>query len=225
MDDPQQIIIALIAVAVIILVAFPVHEFSHAWTAYRLGDSTARYQGRLTLDPRAHFDPVGGIVLIVSAIFFRFPIGWARPTPVNPYNLQFGRRGDVLVSVAGPLSNLVLAAAVAIPVRLMWTNSGLMGTILDSLPLALLYNVAFFFVLINVVLFVFNLLPIPPLDGWRALMGLVDARLAYTLRQIEPYGLLLLVGVILIAGNLLFRLITAVLDLLVAGARLVPMPL
>ena len=223
--DVQQIIIALIAVGVIILVAFPVHEFSHAWTAYRLGDSTARYQGRLTLDPRAHFDPIGGVVLIISAIFFRFPIGWARPTPVNPYNLQFGRRGDVLVSVAGPLSNLVLAAAVAIPVRLTWANSGLMGTILDSLPLALLFNVAVFFVLINVVLFIFNLLPIPPLDGWRALMGLVDARLAYSLRQVEPYGLLLLVGVILIAGNLLFRLITAVLDLLVAGARIVPLPL
>jgi len=223
--DTQQIIIALIAVGVIILVAFPVHEFSHAWTAYRLGDSTARYQGRLTLDPRAHFDPIGGIVLIVSAIFFRFPIGWARPTPVNPYNLQFGRRGDVLVSVAGPISNLVLAAAVAIPVRLIWGDSGLMGTILDSLPLALLFNVAVFFVLINVVLFIFNLLPIPPLDGWRALMGLVDPRLAYSLRQVEPYGLLLLVGVILIAGNLLFRLITAVLDLLVAGARIVPLPL
>ena len=223
--DPQQIIIALIAVGVIILVAFPVHEFSHAWMAYRLGDSTARYQGRLTLDPRAHFDPIGGIVLIVSAIFFRFPIGWARPTPVNPYNLQLGRRGDVLVSVAGPLSNLVLAAAVAIPVRLMWGDSALMGTILDSLPLALIYNVAVFFVFINVVLFIFNLLPIPPLDGGRALMGLVDARLAYSLRQVEPYGLLLLVGVILILGGPLFGLIAAVLNVLVAGAGTVPLPL
>jgi Zn-dependent protease len=221
----EQIIIALMAVGVIILVAFPVHEFSHAWAAYRLGDSTARYQGRLTLDPRAHFDPMGGIILIVSALFFRFPIGWARPTPVNPYNLRFGRRGEVLVAAAGPVSNLVMAAAVAIPVRLLWADAGLLGTILDSLPLALIYNVAWFFVFINVVLFVFNLVPIPPLDGWKVLTGLVDARLAYTLRQVEPYGLLLLIGLILIAGTPLFGLMLEIVLFLVGGARMLPLPL
>jgi Zn-dependent protease len=221
----QQIIIALMAVAVVILVAFPVHEFSHAWAAYRLGDSTARYQGRLTLDPRAHFDPIGGIVLIVSALFFRFPIGWAKPTPVNPYNLQFGRRGEVLVAAAGPLSNLVMAAAVAIPVRLIWADSGLMTTIIDSLPLSLLFNVAWFFVFINIVLCIFNLLPIPPLDGWKVVTGLVDARLAFTLRQVEPYGLLLLIGLILIAGTPLFRLMLDIVLLLTGGARMVEMPL
>ncbi|CAN5843281.1 site-2 protease family protein [soil metagenome] len=221
----EQIIIALMAVGVIILIAFPVHEFSHAWAAYRLGDSTARYQGRLTLDPRAHFDPMGGIVLIVSALFFRFPIGWARPTPVNPYNLRFGRRGEVLVAAAGPVSNLVMAAAVAIPVRLLWADAALLGTLLDSLPLALLFNVAWFFVFINVVLFVFNLLPIPPLDGWKVLTGLVDARMAHTLRQVEPYGLLLLIGVILIAGSPLFSLMLNVVLFFVGGARMIPLPL
>ncbi|HUG47246.1 MAG TPA: site-2 protease family protein [Candidatus Limnocylindria bacterium] len=223
--DVQDLVVGLIAAGVIILVAFPVHEFAHAWTAYRLGDSTARYQGRLTLDPRSHFDPIGGVVLLVSALFFRFPIGWARPTPVNPYNLRYGRRGEVLVAAAGPLSNLVLAAAVAIPVRLIWGDGALLGTIVDSLPLALLYNVAWYFVLINVVLFIFNLLPIPPLDGWRVLTGLVDARLGYSLRQIEPYGLLLLFGVVLLGGDYLLRAVTAVLDLFVAGARQVALPL
>ena len=221
----QQIVIALMAVGVIILVAFPVHEFSHAWAAFRLGDSTARYQGRLTLDPRAHFDTVGGVVLIVSSLFFRFPIGWAKPTPVNPYNLRFGRRGEVLVAAAGPLSNLVMAAAVAIPVRLMWADSGLMSTIVDSLPLALLYNVAWFFVFINVVLFIFNLLPIPPLDGWKVLTGMVDARLAYSLRQVEPYGLILLIGVVLIAGSAIFGIMLNIVDFLAGGARMVLLPI
>ncbi len=221
----RDLIVPLIAVAIIIAVAFPVHEFSHAWMAYRLGDSTARYQGRLTLDPRSHFDPVGGIILIVSALFFRFPIGWARPTPVNPYNLDYGRRGEVLVAAAGPVSNVVMAAAVAIPVRLMWGDPGLMSTIAGSLPLALMYNVAWFFVFINVVLFIFNLLPIPPLDGWRVVTGLVDVRMAYTLRQLEPYGLLLLIGVILLAGTPIFRFMLEIVLFLAGGAQMVQMPL
>lgn len=224
MPNLQDLIVPLITVAVIILVAFPVHEFSHAWAAYRLGDSTARYQGRLTLDPRAHFEPLGGIVLIISALFFRFPIGWAKPTPVNPYNLQFGRRGEVLVAAAGPLSNLVMAVAVAIPVRFMWADGGLMSTIVGSLPLTIIYNVIWFFVFINVVLFVFNLLPIPPLDGWKVATGLLDPRTAMGLRQIEPYGLLILIGVILIAGTPIFLFMLDIVLFLTGGARIIELP-
>lgn len=220
----QEFLVPILTVVVIIAVAFPVHEFSHAWAAYRLGDSTARYQGRLTLDPRAHFEPLGGIVLIVTALFFRFPIGWAKPTPVNPYNLQFGRRGEVIVAAAGPLSNLVMALAVAIPVRFMWADGGLMSDIVGSLPLALVYNVAWFFVFINVVLFIFNLLPIPPLDGWKVVTGLLDARTAMSLRQIEPYGLLILIGVILIAGTPIFTFMLDIVLFLTGGARMVVLP-
>ncbi len=84
----EELVSRLIAAAVIILVGFPVHEFFHAFAAYRLGDSTARYQGRLTLNPIAHFDPLGGTILVVSTLLAGFPIGWAKPTPVNPYNLR-----------------------------------------------------------------------------------------------------------------------------------------
>lgn len=223
--DLQSLLPQLIAVGIIILVGFPVHEFSHAWAAYRLGDSTARYQGRLTLDPRAHFDPLGGIILIVSTLFFRFWIGWAKPTPVNPYNLQFGRRGESLVALAGPVSNLVMAAAVAIPVRVIWADRELVQQVVTSLPLALLYNVAFYFVVINAFLFIFNLLPIPPLDGWRVLIGLVDARLAYSLRQVEQYGILLLFALILVGGPVIAFIGFTLIDFFVADAVAFPLPL
>lgn len=220
----EQTVVALIAVAVVILVGFPVHEFSHAWTAFRLGDSTARYQGRLTLDPRVHFDPLGGLILAFGA-FVGFFIGWARPTPVNPYNLQYGRRGEALVAAAGPVSNLVMASVAAIPVRLLWADPQLQATLRDSLPGALVYNVAWYFVLINALLFIFNLLPIPPLDGWKILTGLVDARLAYSLRQIEQYGILLLLAIVLVGGTFIRGILGVLVDFFVAGARPLPLPL
>ncbi|MDQ3938430.1 MAG: site-2 protease family protein [Chloroflexota bacterium] len=220
----EQTIVALIAVAVVILVGFPVHEFSHAWAAFRLGDSTARYQGRLTLDPRVHFDPVGGLILAVGA-FVGFFIGWARPTPVNPYNLQYGRRGEALVAAAGPVSNLVMASVVAIPVRLLSADPQLLRTLADSLPGALVYNVAWYFVLINALLFIFNLLPIPPLDGWKILTGLVDARLAYSLRQIEPYGIFLLLALVLVGGRFIGGILGVMVDFFLAGAPRLPLAL
>src|SRR4029450_1291495 len=113
-----QTVIALVSAVLIILIAFPIHEFSHALAAYRLGDSTARWQGRLTPDPRRHFDLVGGLMLIISSIL-SFGIGWAKPTPVNPYNLRYGRRGESLVALAGPLSNLVIAGLVPVTVSLI----------------------------------------------------------------------------------------------------------
>ena len=189
--DPN-IVPRLIAVGIMLLLAFPIHEFSHAFAAYRLGDSTARYMGRLTLDPRAHFDPLGAGILALGAITTGFFIGWAKPTPVNPMNLAGGRRGEALVALAGPLSNLVLAALVAAPIRLLALNDSLMFTISASPALSLVLDVLFFVVLINVFLFIFNLLPIPPLDGWKVLLGLVDPRTAYQLRQYEQYGFILI---------------------------------
>lgn len=189
----STLIQSLVAVAIIILVSFPVHEFSHALAAYRLGDSTARYQGRLTLNPIVHFDPLGGILLAMSALVGGFFIGWAKPTPVNPYNLRGGRRGEVLVAIAGPISNLILAAIVAIPLRIILSSPDMRLAVGSNDIAAFVFNIAVFFVEINILLMIFNLLPIPPLDGWHALLGLVDARTAYTLRQYQQYGFVILI--------------------------------
>ena len=107
---------------VMLFVAFPIHEFAHAFAAYRLGDSTARLFGRLTLNPLAHFDPMGGLILSVSILLLGFGFGWAKPTPVNPRNLSGGRWGEAIVSAAGPISNLVLAIAGAIPLRFIFAS-------------------------------------------------------------------------------------------------------
>jgi Zn-dependent protease len=174
----EQLFYALVACAIMLLIGFPIHEYSHAWAAFRLGDSTARYQGRLTLDP------FGGLMLIITAVltnggaFF----GYARPTPVNPMNLSGGRRGEALVAAAGPLSNLIMAAVVAIPLRI-YLASDLALTAGDLVGVVI--QIAYFFVLINAFLFIFNLIPVPPLDGWRVLLGLVPPRTAWQLRQFE----------------------------------------
>lgn len=190
--DTDQLISRLLAVGVMLLVGFPIHEFCHAFAAYRLGDSTARYMGRLTLDPRKHFDPLGGGILALGAILGGIFIGWAKPTPVNPINLEGGRRGEALVALAGPASNLALAAIFAVPVRLIAANQELLQQIQSTRVGELFLLVLFYLVVINVFLFIFNLLPIPPLDGYRVLSGLVSYRTAHTLRQYEQYGFILL---------------------------------
>ncbi len=171
---------AFIAVGIIVLVAFPIHEFAHAMAAYQLGDSTARMFGRLTIDPRAHLDPMGAILLLVAGF------GWAKPTPINPFNLRGGRSGEAIVAFAGPASNLVLAAAAAIPLRYisaMNMDAGVVALFLD------------FFVTINLVLMVFNLIPIPPLDGSKVLFAFLDPRTAWQVRPVlEQYGFLILIG-------------------------------
>ena len=212
----EQLIAALIAVGIILLIAFPVHEFSHALAAYRLGDSTARFMGRLTLDPRAHFDPLGGGLLALSALISggSFFFGYAKPTPVNPVNLEGGRRGEALVALAGPLSNLVMAAVVALPIRFIYSSPALQADIFSSDAGTMIFDIAQYFVVINVFLFLFNLLPIPPLDGWKVLTGLVDARTAYNLRQVEQYAFILIIAVFLVGGRILVPIARLVLDLL-----------
>ena len=119
--SPLELAEKAVVVATFLLVAFPIHEFSHAWAAYRLGDSTARYQGRLTLNPLVHFDPLGGTLLAISMLLSPFGFGWAKPTPVNPTNLRGGRQSEALVAVAGPLSNFVMACFAAVVYRIIDT--------------------------------------------------------------------------------------------------------
>jgi Zn-dependent protease len=174
---------AFIAVGIIILIAFPIHEFAHAMAAYQLGDSTARLFGRLTIDPRAHLDPMGAILLLLAGF------GWAKPTPVNPFNLRGGRSGEAIVAFAGPASNLILAAAAALPLRYILT-SGI------DVP-SVVVNTLVIVVSLNLLLMVFNLIPIPPLDGSKVLFAALDRETEYRIRPVlEQYGFLILIGAV-----------------------------
>jgi Zn-dependent protease len=215
-------------VAVMLLVGFPIHEFMHAWTAWRLGDSTARWMGRLSLDPRVHFDQMGGLVLALTAGLSALSgggllFGWAKPTPVNPLNLRHGRRGHALVAFAGPASNLVAAIIVAIPIRIVESDYGWWRTVQDSPLLDLGWSVLWTLLLLNIVLFIFNLIPIPPLDGWSVLSGIVPARAAYRMHELERQYAnvipMLFLGFVIIlfvsGGTLLWPLIEGIALLLV----------
>jgi len=197
-----------------LLVGFPVHEFAHALAAYRLGDGTAKLFGRLTLNPIAHFDPYGGAILALTFIGSggSFGFGYAKPTPVNPLNLDGGRRGEALVAAAGPISNLVLAAAGAIPLRYLIANPSLV----DQLPIVA--NILIMFVNINLLLMVFNFIPIPPLDGSKVMFAFMDRRTEYQVRPfLEQYGILILLVLVmsqfvLPGPSILGRIISPIVD-------------
>ena len=220
MPPSDQLIASVIVVAVMLLVAFPIHEFAHALAAYRLGDGTAKMFGRLTLNPVAHFDPIGGILLAVSVLGSggRFGFGWAKPTPVNPMNLRNGRYGEAIVAFAGPASNLVLAAAGAIPLRYILDNPALIGQV------GLLFEVLVIFVQLNLILMLFNLVPIPPLDGSKVLFAFLNPRLVWQWRpMLEQYGFIILIVLFFfppgdsIGGRIIFPIINAIFLFLVGA--------
>lgn len=215
----ETLVSIVIVIAIMLLVGFPVHEFAHAFVAYRLGDGTAKLFGRLTLNPIAHFDPVGGMLLAISFLVSQgaFAFGWAKPTPVNPMNLEGGRRGEALVAAAGPISNLILAAAVALPLRYIYGNPELEAQIPRIVVLVL-----DIFVRINVVLMIFNLIPIPPLDGSKVLFASLDRQTEYRIRPVlEQYGFLIVIALFFfppgdsIGSRLLFPIIDGFVSLLV----------
>jgi Zn-dependent protease len=228
--DPElgrELFSAFIVVAVMLLVGFPVHELMHAWTAWRLGDSTARWAGRVSLDPRVHFDQTGGLVLVLTAALGALAgggllFGWAKPTPVNPMNLRYGRRGHALVAFAGPASNLVTAFAVAVPIRFIEGDLERLITVRQTPLLDLAYSVLLLLLGLNIVLFLFNLLPIPPLDGWSVVKGIVPASMAYRMREVEVQYAnvipILFLGFVIIlfvsGGSFLSPLVNGLADLL-----------
>jgi Zn-dependent protease len=173
----------LIARAIVLVVAFSIHELAHAITADRLGDPTPRRMGRITLNPLAHLDPFGSIMLLVSGF------GWAKPVMVQPLNLQGNPRSSMaIVAAAGPLSNLIMAFVFAIPVRI-----GLVGiSTSTSGVLPTLEFLVFEFIWINLILMFFNLIPVPPLDGYKVLTGILPPDMAYRLRPLEQYGFMIL---------------------------------
>jgi Zn-dependent protease len=180
----------IITYVIILLTAFPVHEFAHAWVADRFGDDTPRRMGRLTLNPAAHLDLFGSLMLIVAGF------GWAKPVPVNEYALR--RRssaGLMWVSLAGPLSNFGMAILAALLMRLAYAVN------LNFIPSNVLYYVLFFllqFVWVNLFLMLFNLLPLFPLDGEKVLAYFLPANLARGLETIRPYGPMILMAFIFV---------------------------
>jgi len=188
--SPETLFVNVLLLAVMLGFAFPVHEFAHALTAFRLGDGTARMFGRLTLDPRAHFDPAGGLMLVISVLFLGLGFGWAKPTPVNPMNLRGGQWGEAIVAAAGPISNLVLAIGGAIPLRYIYATGMDAGVVTLFLEL---------WVQINLVLMIFNFIPIPPLDGSKVLFAFMNPRTAWQIRPtLEQYGFVILFAALLL---------------------------
>ena len=180
-----------------LLFAITVHEVAHGYVARRLGDRTAEMLGRLTLNPIKHVDPVGTILVPAFLMMAGgFIFGWAKPVPVDARNMKNPKRDMALVAVAGPLANLGMA--------LIWALVAKLGLALAaaspwaSVPLVLMGKIG---ILLNLILLVLNLLPLPPLDGGRVLVGLLPGRLGARVAQIEPYGLFILVG-LLVTGYL-----------------------
>lgn len=210
--------IAIILYAIpAILFSLSFHEMAHAYISYRLGDPTAKRLGRLTLNPLKHLDPLGTLMLVVS-MYSGFGFGWAKPVPIDPTYYRNYKKGTVMVSLAGPASNLLLAFIFSFPMAAIASKSGLpYNVIYDSRYMP--YLIAFYgqnfslvsavfiisgiFYMINIGLAIFNLLPIPPLDGSKILMGVLPARIYFGLMRYERYiGLLFLALMILRPGIL-----------------------
>ena len=190
------------------LLAITFHEFSHGYVAWRLGDPTAHDQGRLTMNPLKHLDPLGVLA------FFIIKIGWAKPVPVNPAYFKNPLKDMMWVSLAGPGSNLLLTMLSAV----LYKALGLTGSLLPLFIVEPLVNMAFYSVWINLVLAFFNLLPVPPLDGSRIITGFSSAKTASFLHKIEPYGffIILLLFYLGIIPKLIFPITNLILNLVIS---------
>lgn len=211
MNSLPQILHTISYMALPLLFAMVLHEYAHGWVAFRCGDSTAKLQGRLTMNPLAHIDPFGTVILplLCLAMPGGFFLGWAKPVPIDPRCMHQPRRDMALVAAAGPAMNLVLAIGSALLFAILlaieptigdyWSKSGDTGSpdtwhAMLLLPIAVM---AVYSVLINVLLMLFNLLPLPPLDGGRILTSLLPPTAAMALMRMEPYGMFILVGLII----------------------------
>jgi Zn-dependent protease len=189
--DIVQILIAFL----ILLFSLTIHESAHAWTADRLGDPTARLLGRVSLNPIVHIDPIGTVLFPLLGALSPVPlIGWAKPVPVNIARLRRHRRDYVLVAAAGPASNLILAVLASIVLHAMPVTASPVGGVEPLGPFA---TIALRTIEINVLLALFNMVPVPPLDGGNVLAGLLPAQLAGVIDGLRPYGFLIIYALML----------------------------
>jgi Zn-dependent protease len=196
-DNPEAFFVYAAASAVALITGIAFHEFSHAWAANELGDNTAARQGRLTLNPIKHLDPMGTALMLIVGF------GWGKPTPVADYRLKYGPiKGGALVALAGPASNFVFAVIAALPLRL-----GIVETDFNSITSLisqgsgedLLWLFLWFIVWLNLVLGFFNLIPLAPLDGFSVVLGILPRGAARALNQLRPYGMGILM-ILLVIG-------------------------
>ncbi len=176
--------LSIVVLFVLFFISLTVHEFGHAWMAYKKGDPTAKYSGRLTLNPLAHIDPLGTVLLPLMLILSGSQIvfGWAKPVPINYWMLRNPKKDMIWIGLAGPGANIAFAV--------------ILGLVLRVLPFPLLGNL----ILLNIVLAIFNLVPIPPLDGSKVLLGLLPPPYDYKYMRIEPWGPFILVIFLIIPG-------------------------
>jgi Zn-dependent protease len=226
MNSLPQILLTLSYSALPLLFAMVLHEYAHGWVAYRCGDPTAKIQGRLTMNPLAHIDPFGTVILplLCLAMPGGFILGWAKPVPIDPRCMHQPRRDMALVAAAGPAMNLALAIGSALLFALLlsieptiesfWSKSEDTSS-LDTWHAMLLQPIAVmavYSVLINILLMLFNLLPLPPLDGGRILTSLLPPTIAGALMRVEPYGMFILLALIIFDPQIhLIRTITSTL--------------
>ena len=221
-QNPTWAVVTVATFFLSIVIAITVHEFSHAWSAYLLGDTTAKSQGRLTLNPVAHLDPAGTALIIIAGF------GWGKPTPVNPSYFRSGvQLGTAMVALAGPMSNIAVASILGILVKLGVIGFGAVGFSLFSGQNVIEYFVGSI-IFINLLLAAFNLLPIAPLDGFKVVLGVLPKTHALKWASLEPYGALILLGIIglsffapgLSILPLIIRPIVNVLSMIVLGGEI-----